>query len=150
MLLMMTVSTPGWAKIIQVNPDTPYLNGYIRLANEGDEIIVPPGIYRGPINIAKSLNIHSTDPANWEVVDSTIIEGDPQTYQPVVDLRSSSGKTIRLAGFTIRNGGGGGVVSVIDGTRLFGDRELPYPRQLGRPARLCRPRRQFPPAPGGG
>ncbi|MCL5269598.1 MAG: hypothetical protein M1457_03355, partial [bacterium] len=112
MILIIYIVLPtAMANIIHVPSDVPSISGAARLAFDGDEIIVSPGIYKGQIgDHSRSLNIHSIDPTNWDIVNSTIIEGDgPQTKVVGVGFAVSDAVTSRLAGFTIRNWGGGGI-----------------------------------------
>lgn len=110
MILVLIASVAGAnAKVIRVPQDRPDIYNATYVAHAGDEIIVSPGIYKGPIPISDSLYIHSSDPTNRAVVDATIIEGYTTSSLPAVILSSDSGISCRLAGFTVRYAGGSGI-----------------------------------------
>jgi uncharacterized repeat protein (TIGR01451 family) len=93
------------------------IQGLIDLANPGDTIIVDPGTYTGPINMAsKNVTLRSRDGAA-----TTIINGNGGTGEPVVQMGSAGGA---LIGFTITGGNtsfGAGVHLLASATALIAD-----------------------------
>lgn len=95
-----------------VPQDFPTIQQAIDLADPaGCEIIVAPGTYREYLNSkGKTLNLHSTNPDDWNVVRATIITPeDPTTdYEdnraPLMTLQGTEGPNLRIAGFTFLNG----------------------------------------------
>lgn len=84
-------------------------------ASEGDTIIVCPGTYYENITIAKNITLQSIDPNDWEIVESTIINGDTNDDgdgdDTVVTFDSGDYEST-FRGFTITNGSadeGGGI-----------------------------------------
>jgi hypothetical protein len=72
-------------------------------ANDGDQIVLDPGLYQENIlSKGKSLTLRSTDPNDPAVVASTVIEGSPQGS--VITLSGSSDGVCVLAGLTITGG----------------------------------------------
>ena len=73
--------------------------------NDGDTIEVPPGVYYENINYnGKAITIRGTDPANWEIVAATIIDGGANGT--VVEFINSEDACSVLSGLTITNGRG--------------------------------------------
>jgi hypothetical protein len=72
-------------------------------ANDGDEIVIDPGLYQENIlSKGKNLTLRSTDLNDPAVVASTVIEGSPEG--PVMTLSGSSDGLCVLAGLTITGG----------------------------------------------
>ncbi|MHC5003314.1 MAG: hypothetical protein ACYTJ0_09330, partial [Planctomycetota bacterium] len=95
------VGTAG-ADVIHVPADHTTIQAAVAAAVDGDEVVVAPGAYTGPIQMAgKSIVVRSTDPLDPAVVDATILT--VQTSQPwIVSLDLGE-----LAGFTISGSGVG-------------------------------------------
>lgn len=75
-------------------------------ANDGDEIIVAPGIYREQIDLlGKSIVIRSESGAEHTLIDASFLPGN-SSCRTVVTMRSGEGPETRLIGFTIAGGGG--------------------------------------------
>ncbi|MFA5293373.1 MAG: right-handed parallel beta-helix repeat-containing protein [Phycisphaerae bacterium] len=73
-------------------------------ANEGDEIVVMPGIYQGSIDFGDvNIMIRSIEPNDWNVVERTVIDG---TSNGVL-ISSNQDTNSVLKGFTIRSDGYG-------------------------------------------
>ena len=79
------------------------IQSMIYAASEGDEVVVPPGVYVENINfLGKNIVLRSTDPSDPDVVANTIIDGDQSG--PVVTFAGTESPACVLAGFTITNG----------------------------------------------
>ncbi len=107
-------------KISYVDDDRPgdfnNIQAAIDDANDGDTIIVQPGIYVEDINFSgKNIVLTSINPDYWNVVAATIIDGN--NLDSVVTFAGTENATCVLSGFTIQNGyqdsdlikGGGGI-----------------------------------------
>ncbi len=81
-------------------------------SDDGDEIVVYPGVYRENINFfGKNIVLRSTNPSDSGVVAGTVLDGDESGA--VVIFSGAENESCVLAGFTIRNGkasyGGAGI-----------------------------------------
>lgn len=83
----------------------------IRAAQDGDVIIVSPGVYREEVDFGgKKIMLRSIDPSNPTIVEKTVLEqpgsliGGTGTGRGgcVVDFKSGESEEAVLAGFTIR------------------------------------------------
>jgi hypothetical protein len=75
-----------------------FISHAVEEANDGDEIVATPGVYRECVNFAgKAVTIRSEDPNDPAVVAATIIDGGTQA---VVFTAGKHADTV-LAGFTI-------------------------------------------------
>jgi len=75
-----------------------YIRHAIADANEGDEIVVAPGVYRETVSFGgKSLILRSDDPDDPNVVVTTVIDGSTQS----VVFAQGEGPDCVLAGFTV-------------------------------------------------
>jgi hypothetical protein len=86
----------------QENPFRTIQKG-IDTATDCSMVIVQPGLYAQNINfLGKNVTVTSTAPANWDVVRSTIIEGEYE-FDPnaTVTFRGTEGTSCTLAGFDI-------------------------------------------------
>ena len=93
--------------IVYVPGDASTIQEGIDLADEGDLVLVAPGIYQENIQIGgKSITLasqyHTTQAASF--IDQTIIDG---TGNSVITVDSSVGPETKIIGFTIRNGNDG-------------------------------------------
>lgn len=80
-------------------------------ASTGDTIIAEVGTYHENIDFdGKDIILSSTDPDDWNVVEATIIEGNGVVS--VVTFDGSEPNTCEITGFTITDGGNGGIVGV--------------------------------------
>ncbi len=75
-------------------------------ANNGEELVVFPGIYYENIDFGKTITLRSTDPYNWDTVGSTIIDGSGTYY--TVEFNGEESSSV-LKGLTIRNGNYSGI-----------------------------------------
>ena len=87
-------------------PNTyPSIQEAINAAEDGDTIVVEPGIYRENIDyMGKAIVLQSTDPEDFDVTASTIIDGDKD--RSVVTFSSGEPAEATISGFTITNGSG--------------------------------------------
>lgn len=100
--ILMSVS-PVFADILTVPDMYSTIQEAIDAANEGDTVIVSPGIYSEHIDMAgKAIMLMSTDPNDLQVVAQTIIDGGGSGSVIVCDSRETSDTVI--AGFWIQNG----------------------------------------------
>ena len=74
-LLCLHVSTV-WAATYYVGSDYVTIQAAIDAAQDGDRVIVPPGIYSECIDFTgKAITVAGGDPQDWDVVCSTVIRG---------------------------------------------------------------------------
>jgi len=74
-------------------------------ANDGDEIVINPGVYHESISIIdKNLTLRSTDPNDSVVVASTIINIEGPYHGFVITLSGSKDGGCSLAGLTVTGG----------------------------------------------
>ncbi len=84
----------------------PYIQLAVDEAEDGEHIVVEPGIYRENLDMqGKSLILTSTDPDDTFVVETTVIQGDD--LAPVINFAGTEGPESIIAGFTITGGNGG-------------------------------------------
>ena len=95
----------GYAAEIHVPLQVPTIQGAIDAAQDGDKIVVQPGLYPENINFrGKAILLTGTNPLDPAVVTSTIIDGNMKGS--VVTFNSGETGRSVLTGFTIRNGSG--------------------------------------------
>ncbi len=98
------------ADIITVPRDYATIQAGINASQDGDEVVVSPGIYFENINfIGRDITVRSIDPLDPTVVDCTIIDGQSLSSVVVMDRGSLSGFTIRNGNAWPAGGDGGGV-----------------------------------------
>ncbi|MFC2013084.1 right-handed parallel beta-helix repeat-containing protein [Chloroflexota bacterium] len=97
---------PSSVRILLVPSDYDTIQRAIKAANDGDTIIVAPGIYQEQVNfLGKRITVRSQNPDDVETVESTIIEWNENDH--IVTFSSGETREATLEGFTIRNGGVG-------------------------------------------
>ena len=99
---------PCAARTITVDDDgtaefTKILSAIV-VAEEGDEIIVSPGIYYESIIIGRNIILRSTDPMDSNVVAGTVIDGSLGPFGSVVFFQGTESPACILSGFTITGG----------------------------------------------
>jgi hypothetical protein len=94
------------------------INGAIDNASDCNEIEVYPGTHYENVDFdGKSITVRSSDPCDWDVVATTIIDGND--LDAVVRFDGTETSDCKLLGFTITNGYGsadsdGGGISGLD------------------------------------
>jgi hypothetical protein len=99
---------PANAITIRVPQDYGTIQAGIDAGNNGDEIVVSPGVYVENINFkGKNIVLRSTNPTSSATVAATIIDGNKKGR--VVMFVGTETSSCVLSGFTIRNGSWGGI-----------------------------------------
>jgi predicted outer membrane repeat protein len=109
-LAALPAPSPAGAADLHVPGDFPTIPEAITAAEDGDVIIVAPGVYTGTVNpFGKAITIRSTDPDDPQVVRQTVLDG---AGERTVAFFSGEGLDTVLEGFTITGGHdeqGGGI-----------------------------------------
>ncbi len=95
---------------LYVGDGQPYgsIQSAIDEALDGDIVIVGPGVYRERINFGgKAIVVRSSDPADWDVVSSTVIDGQ-YGGSCVTFNQGETGESV-LEGFTLTRGTGANI-----------------------------------------
>jgi hypothetical protein len=104
-LILLVTITPSSSEILQVPSDYVTIQYAINQANDGDVIIVEPGVYLENINfLGKNITVTGTAPENPAIVATTIIDG--YRSGSTVTFNSGESKEAVLSGFTITGGYG--------------------------------------------
>ena len=93
------------AATITVGPagDCTTIQEAVNAANEGDEVVVSPGVYvENVLMTGRNITLRSTDPDNASVVETTIIDGNQAGT--TLTLEGSETEDCVVEGLTIRNG----------------------------------------------
>lgn len=106
----MTPAATG--RTIQVPGDLPTIQAAVDAAQNGDTVLVAPGVYTEQIRITgKSVTLASTylTSKNPGQIAATILDGKGRDKEagPVITVDKSAGPETKIIGFTIRNGGHG-------------------------------------------
>lgn len=103
LLILLLSPTASHGTVINVPSDHSTIQAAMDAWQNGDEIVVAPGIYQENIDFGgKDISLRSTEPTNASVVASTIIDG--ASSEVVVRFSGSETSLSILSGFTIRNG----------------------------------------------
>jgi len=99
------------ARIIIIPSDYPTIQEGIDACNDGDTVLVKPGIYYENIDIIENIVLASffLTSNNSQYIENTIMDGS--SSGPVVSIHSSD-TSAAVVGFTIQNGrnyNGGGI-----------------------------------------
>lgn len=100
---VMLVSARGETRVAPI--DYPTIQAAIDASNDGDTVLVMPGVYFEIINFrGKDITVTSTDPDDPRVVGYTVLNGEDRG--PVVTFADGETSQAVLAGFTILGGTG--------------------------------------------
>src|SRR2546425_830321 len=104
-LIVAISSASGRAAVLHVPGDFPAIQSAINNSQNGDVILVSPGVYNENINFrGKAITLTSTNAGDPNVVRSTIIHA--VGHSSVVTFASGETSNSILAGFTITGGYG--------------------------------------------
>ncbi len=105
-LAVFTLACGSTAAVIRNVPgDYPSIQEAIDDCNDGDTVIVAPGLYYETINFnGKNIVVTSTDPNDSRIVGYTILNGDGEGS--VVTFENGESTAAALTGFTITGGTG--------------------------------------------
>jgi hypothetical protein len=104
LILLLTFVSTLHSTIIHVPADSTTIQGGINGAVDGDTVMVSPGTYyEHDIDfLGKAITVMGTDPGNWDVVESTVVNGGARgsifIFMSGEDTRSV------LTGLTMTNG----------------------------------------------
>ncbi|MHC5097956.1 MAG: right-handed parallel beta-helix repeat-containing protein, partial [Planctomycetota bacterium] len=105
MWAVLAFSVQAFGAELIVPDDYSTIQSAIVAAGTGDSVVVKPGTYPEHINfLGKAITVTSTDPSDWAVVESTII--DAGGTGSVVTFNSEEGTDSVLQGFVITGGYG--------------------------------------------
>jgi pectin methylesterase-like acyl-CoA thioesterase len=81
----------------------------VRAAVSGDEVVISPGVYRGPGNhditlTDQAITIRSTDPLAAQVVETTVIDCAGTPDEPRQGFYVTDCNGVEISGLTITNG----------------------------------------------
>src|SRR5688572_22337286 len=106
----------GRAAVLHVPGDYAGIQSAIDHSNNGDVILVNPGVYSENINFkGKTITVSSTNATDPTVVNNTVIRGVGQ--RSVVTFTNGETSSSILTGFTIS--GGYGTVNATFGTNIY-------------------------------
>ena len=105
-ILFILLNYSVFTTIINIPADQPTIQAGIDYANVGDTILVQPGIYQENIIIEKEITLKSLQGA-----EVTIIEGNSGWCVVEFNFWSINQTSPIFEGFTVRNGGGIGIVN---------------------------------------
>lgn len=115
-LVVTFLSSIGHAAVRHVPGDYTGIQKAIDASNNGDVILVSPGMYHENINFkGKAITLSSTNPADPNVVENTVIHAVGKSS--VVTFATGETSNSILAGFTIT--GGYGTVNAAFGTDIY-------------------------------
>ena len=115
-LVLLSIATTQSLAVTRLVPgDYATIQQAIQGSNEGDVVIVSPGVYEAINFLGKNITVTSTDPEDPDIVEATIINGGG--VGSVVTFESGETSEAVLTGFTI-TGGYGTTVSEV-GNYIF-------------------------------
>jgi regulator of RNase E activity RraA len=121
MFVLMAAALPVSAVTLNVPNDYVTIQSAIDDCNNGDVVIVQPGIYKENINFSgKNITVRSVAPEDTGIVASTII--DANGYGSVITFSNNESSQAVLTGFTIK--GGYGTVNTVFSEDILGSRNL--------------------------
>jgi len=104
-VIMLVTIIPASAETRLVPSNYVTIQYAINQSDNGDVIIVDPGVYLENVNfLGKNITVTSTDPDNPDIVATTIIDG--YRAGSVITFNSGEGPEAVLTGFTITGGFG--------------------------------------------
>lgn len=115
-VMLLVLTGVAHADITFVPDNAQSIQHAIDLAEDGDEIVVRPGIYFERINtLGKAITIRSEDPSDPAIVAATIVNA-AQLGSPLTVVNEEGNDTV-IRGLTFTNGlgmpdGGGGVINL--------------------------------------
>ncbi len=116
LLIFAFLSAIGHAAVRRVPGDFIRIQNAIDASDNGDVVLVSPGLYTENINFkGKAITVSSTNPGEASVVNNTIIRAAGKSS--VVTFAGGETSNSILAGFTIT--GGYGTVNVTFGTNIY-------------------------------
>ncbi len=104
-LVVVVCAGAGFAEVRRVPSDYPTIQAGIDAADDGDTVLVAPGVYFQTIDFRrKNITVTSTDPDDPRIVSYTVLKGDGDGS--VVTFAGGQTSQAVLAGFTITGGAG--------------------------------------------
>jgi len=92
-------------RFVGSSPATITIQATIEAAQDGDTVVVPPGLYRENIRFdGKAITVTGSDPNDWETVCSTVIDGGGNGSCVVFDHGETPASV--LEGLTLTRGSG--------------------------------------------
>ncbi len=103
LFILLVLADSSLAAVLHVPAEYPTIQTAIDASTNGDEVIVAPGEYVELIDFhGRAITLRSTNPADPNVILSTIINGDGNG--PVVSCTSGENLSTTISGFTITGG----------------------------------------------
>ena len=119
--LLFLATTSVMSDVLEVPADHPTINGAIDAAQDGDEILVGPGVWYENLYIGKQLTITGSGEG------VTVIDGSqPEIFSfgscvVVSGVFTNSSEPVRLQSLTLRNGFGAEIYGVVRGGGIYSE-----------------------------